>query len=167
MSSEVSQGHVRPLASREFRRVCGRFATGVIVATVADAQGRPHGLTVNSFTSVSLAPPLVLLCLGLEVSVRAAFSAARFFGISVLAAGQQHLAERFARKDFDRFAGVAWHPGETGAPLLADVLATIECAVHQRTPAGDHEILLGEALHTRAAEGSPLVFYASGYHTLG
>lgn len=137
------------------------------MATVADAQGRPHGLTINSFTSVSLAPPLVLLCLGLEVSVKEAFDTARFFGINVLAAGQRDLAERFARKSFDRFAGLAWHPGETGAPLLTGVLATIECAVFQRIPAGDHEILLGEALHAHATEGSPLVFHGSVYHTLG
>jgi len=167
MSSEVSRGRVAHFASAEFRRVCGCFATGVTVATVADAQGGPHGLTVNSFSSVSLEPPLVLVCLGRDVSVFAAFAAARFFGISVLAAGQRETAERFARKGLDRFAGVGWHAGETGVPLLAGALATIECAVHQRIPAGDHEILLGEALHVRAAEGSPLVFYASGYHTLG
>jgi flavin reductase (DIM6/NTAB) family NADH-FMN oxidoreductase RutF len=167
MSSEVSRGRVALVASAEFRRVCGRFATGVIVATVLDAQGQPHGLTVNSFASVSLEPPLVLLCLGRDVSVMDAFAATRFFGINVLAACQRELAERFARHGLDRFAGVAWRRGETGAPLLEGVLATLECAVHQRIAAGDHEILLGEALYTGAAEGAPLVFFASGYHTLG
>jgi len=137
------------------------------VATVLDARARPHGLTVNSFASVSLAPPLVLLCVGREVSVRNAFGAAEFFGINVLAAGQRDLSERFARPGVDRFAGVPWHPGKTGAPLLEGVLATLECAVHQRIPSGDHEILVGEVLHTRVTDGAPLVFYASGYHTLG
>jgi flavin reductase (DIM6/NTAB) family NADH-FMN oxidoreductase RutF len=167
MSSEVSQGRIEPVASAEFRRVCGRFATGLTVATVLDAQGQPHGLTVNSFASVSLEPPLVLVCLGREVSVLDAFDAVGFFGINMLAAGQRDLAERFARHGLDRFAGVPWRRGVTGAPLLEGVLATVECAVHQRIPAGDHEILLGEALHSTVAEGSPLVFFASNYRILG
>jgi len=167
MSSAGSRGRVAPIASQEFRRVCGRFATGVTVVTVLDPRGRPHGLTVNSFASVSLAPPLVLFCVGRSVSVIDAFRAAEFFGINVLAAGQRELSERFARKGLDRFAGVPWHRGKTGAPLLEGALATLECAVSQRTPSGDHEILVGHVLHTRVADGSPLVFYASGYRTLG
>jgi flavin reductase (DIM6/NTAB) family NADH-FMN oxidoreductase RutF len=157
---------VAPIASEEFRRACGRFATGVIVATVLDARGRPHGLTVNSFTSVSLAPPMVLVCLGRNVSVMDAFRAAEVFAINVLAVGQRELADRFARKGLDRFANIPWQRGKTGAPLLEGVLATLECAVCQRMPGGDHEILLGEVLHTRVTNGSPLVFYASGYHAL-
>ena len=97
MSSAGSRGRVAPIASQEFRRVCGRFATGVTVVTVLDPRGRPHGLTVNSFASVSLAPPLVLFCVGRSVSVIDAFRAAEFFGINVLAAGQRELSERFAR----------------------------------------------------------------------
>jgi flavin reductase (DIM6/NTAB) family NADH-FMN oxidoreductase RutF len=104
---------------------------------------------------------------GRSVSVIDAFRAAEFFGINVLAAGQRELSERFARKGLDRFAGVPWHRGKTGAPLLEGALATLECAVSQRTPSGDHEILVGHVLHTRVADGSPLVFYASGYRTLG
>jgi flavin reductase (DIM6/NTAB) family NADH-FMN oxidoreductase RutF len=167
MSSEGLRGRVAPIASQEFRRACGRFATGITVATVLDPRGRPHGLTVNSFTSVSLAPPLVLLCLGRSVSVRDVFRTAEFFGINVLAADQRELSDRFARKGLDRFANIPWHRGKTGVPLLSGVLATLECAVHQRTPGGDHEILVGEVLHTRVTDGSPLVFYASGYRTLG
>jgi len=166
MSSEGSGARLAPIASDEFRRACGRFATGVTVATVLDTHGRPHGLTVNSFASVSLAPPMVLLSIGRNVSVMDAFRAAEFLGINMLAAGQRDLAERFARKNQDRFAGTPWHRGKTGVPLLAGVLATLECAVQQRIRGGDHEILLGEVLHTHVADGSPLVFYASGYREL-
>jgi flavin reductase (DIM6/NTAB) family NADH-FMN oxidoreductase RutF len=166
MSSEGSGARLAPIASDEFRRACGRFATGVTVATVLDAKGRPHGLTVNSFTSVSLAPPLVLITMGRSVSVIDAFRGAEFFGINMLGAGQRAIAELFARKNHDRFAGTPWHRGKTGAPLLAGVLATLECAVRQRIPGGDHEILLGEVLHTHVTEGSPLVFYASAYREL-
>jgi len=166
MSSEGSRGRVVPIASEEFRRACGRFATGVAVATVLDPQGRPHGITINSFSSVSLAPPLVLICLGRNVTVIDAFRAAEFFGINVLAADQREISDRFARKGLDRFANISWHRGKTTAPLLAGALATLECAIRQRIPSGDHEILVGEVVHTHVNDGSPLLFYASGYRKL-
>src|SRR5580704_13841300 len=127
MSSEVFPGRPAPVSSEEFRRACGRFPTGVTIATVLDADGQPHGLTVSSFTSVSLEPPLVSICLGHAVSLIDTFRAAKFFGINVLADDQQSLSERFARKGYDRFEGVVWTPGETGVPLIAGSLAGIEC----------------------------------------
>jgi flavin reductase (DIM6/NTAB) family NADH-FMN oxidoreductase RutF len=166
MSSEGSRARVAPIASEEFRRACGRFATGIAVATVLDALGRPHGLTVNSFSSVSLEPPLVLICVGRNVTVADAFRAAEFFGINVLAADQREISDRFARKGLDRFANIPWRRGKTGSPLLAGVLASLECAVHQRIPSGDHEILVGEVVQAHVSEGSPLLFYASGYREL-
>src|SRR4051794_34060462 len=93
----------RHVTADEFRRACGRFATGVAVATVLDAQSAPHGLTVSSFTSVSLDPPLVLICLGHAVTCVDLFRAAKHFGINVLAAGQRELSDKFARKGEDRF----------------------------------------------------------------
>src|ERR1051325_1519420 len=124
----------------EFRRACGRFATGVTVATVLDENGIPHGLTVSSFTSVSLDPPLVLICLGHAVTMIDAFRRASHFGINVLAASQLELSERFARKGFDRFDGLRWEAGSTGVPLLPGALAAIECIVEQRVRSGDHDI---------------------------
>jgi flavin reductase (DIM6/NTAB) family NADH-FMN oxidoreductase RutF len=154
------------VASEEFRRACGRFATGVAIASVLDADGTPHGLTVNSFASVSLHPPLILICLGHKVSVMDAFRASAHFGINMLADHQRALAERFARKGRGRFDGLEWQRGETGVPLLAGVLATIECAVHARHTAGDHDILVGQVVRTRVAEGAPLVYFASRYREL-
>jgi flavin reductase (DIM6/NTAB) family NADH-FMN oxidoreductase RutF len=161
MSSEL-----RGVPADAFRRACGRFATGVAVATVLDRQGAPHGLTVSSFTSVSLDPPLVLICLGHDVTVIDAFRAARFFGINVLTEAQRELSERFARKGSDRFDGLPWHPGSTGVPLIPGALAAMECVAEQRIPSGDHDIFIGRLVDTRLGEGKPLLYFSSRYHSL-
>jgi flavin reductase (DIM6/NTAB) family NADH-FMN oxidoreductase RutF len=160
MSSEVG------VTSAEFRRACGRFATGVAIASVLDAQGTPHGLTVSSFTSASLEPPLILICLGHRVSAIDAFRASAHFGINVLAENQRDLAERFSRKGQDRFDALNWRRGETGVPILAGVLAAIECAVRQRFTAGDHDVFVGEMVGARVAGGAPLIHFASHYRRL-
>jgi len=166
MSSERSGDRHGPVSSEEFRRVCSRFATGVTVAGVVDPAGAPHGLTVNSFTSVSLSPPLVLICLGHAVTVIDAFRAASHFGISVLGESQRELSERFARKGHDRFGSTPWHAGVTGAPLLDACLAEMECAARHRFTVGDHDLLVGEVVAARVREGAPLVYYASRYREL-
>jgi flavin reductase (DIM6/NTAB) family NADH-FMN oxidoreductase RutF len=166
MSSDGSAGPEAPVSSDLFRRACGRFATGVAVASVLDEKGAPWGLTVSSFTSVSLDPPLILVCLGRAVTGIEQFQAARYFGINILGEDQQPLSERFARQQHDRFEGVEWHPGETGVPLLEGVLATMECAVRQRVTAGDHHIFIGEMVHARIGEGAPLIHHRSRYRRL-
>ena len=155
-----------PVTSDEFRRTCARFATGVSIATVLDGQGAPHGLTVSSLTSVSLNPPLVLICLGHAVTVIDVFRQAQAFGINVLSSTQQDLSERFARKGQDRFDGLKWERGESGIPLIPGAIATMECSVHQRFTSGDHDILVGLMIRGRVAEGHPLLYFASRYHTL-
>jgi flavin reductase (DIM6/NTAB) family NADH-FMN oxidoreductase RutF len=150
----------------EFRRACGRFATGVTIATVLDARGTPHGLTVSSFTSVSLCPPLVLVCLGHEVTNIRDFRTATHFGINVLKEDQQALSDRFARKGHDRFDGLTWQAGKTGVPLLPGCLAQIECSLHKRVEMGDHDLFVGEMVHAVVADGNPLVYFASAYHKL-
>ena len=154
------------VTSAEFRRACGRFSTGVAIASVLDAQGTPHGLTVSSFTSASLEPPLILICLGHRVSAIDAFRASPHFGINVLAGDQRDLAERFARKTQDRFDGLNWRRGKTGVPLLPGVLAAIECAVRQRIAAGDHDVFVGEMVGARVAAGRPLIHFASHFRCL-
>jgi flavin reductase (DIM6/NTAB) family NADH-FMN oxidoreductase RutF len=166
MSSEGGPASETPVTSEEFRRACGRFATGITIASVLDANGTPHGLTVNSFTSVSLDPPLILICLGHAVTTIDAFRQARHFGINVLAEDQQALSDRFARKGHDRFDGLAWYRGESGVPLLHGVLATIECRLHQRFTSGDHDIFVGEMVGVHSGEGEPLLYYASRYRRL-
>jgi flavin reductase (DIM6/NTAB) family NADH-FMN oxidoreductase RutF len=157
---------MKHVTSEQFRHACGRFATGVTVASVLDAKGSPHGLTVSSFTSVSLHPPLVLICLGHLVTAIASFREAKYFGINILAENQQDLSERFARKGHDRFDGLEWKPGETGVPLLTGALATMECELRHRYPAGDHDILIGEMMRAQVSEADPLIYFASRYRTV-
>lgn len=151
------------VSDEEFRLACGRFATGVCVASVLDSEGQPHGLTVNSFSSVSLEPPLVLICLGHAVTIIDLFRESKCFGISVLAADQQEVSEKFARKGSDRFDGVGWFRGESGVPLLTGALATMECRVRHRVAAGDHDIFIGEMVRSAVSDGEPLIYFSSQY----
>ena len=155
-----------PVTSEEFRRGCGRFATGVTIATVLDAKGTPHGLTVSSFASVSLHPPLILICLGHAVSVIDHFRAAQYFGVNVLTENQRPLSDRFARKGYDRFDGLDWQPGQTGVPLVPGALAAMECRTHQRFTSGDHDILVGAMVAARVADGEPLIHFTGRYRGL-
>ena len=150
-----------------FRRACSRFATGVAVATTCDAEGMPHGITVNSFTSVSLEPPLVLICIDYRSVALLHFREARAYGISVLSLAQKELSDRFAQRVEPRFDGVPWHAGLSGAPLLDGALAHFECEVGQVVEAGDHAVLIAEVVHAASVEGDPLLYFASGYVSLG
>lgn len=166
MSSNHPQSQAGKVGSRDFIRACGQFATGVAVATVVDAAGTPHGITVNSFTSVSLDPPLVLICIGHSAPILRLFRDAGRFGLNMLAESQRHLSEHFARRGNDRFESVPWYPGETGVPLIPGVLATLECRLARAETAGDHDILIGEVRATAVRGGRPLIYYGSAYRRL-
>jgi len=157
-----------PALDREtFRKVCGRFATGIAVATVRGRDGKPTGLTINSFASVSAAPPLVLICIDYRCSALADFRSNSWFAVNILTEAQQDLSVRFAESQGDRFAGVSWREGETGAPLLEGCLAALECCVSQVVEAGDHAIFLAEVVRGEWLEdGRPLLYFASSYGTL-
>jgi len=154
------------MEKQQFRRICGKFASGITIATVLDSTGACHGMTANSFTSVSLAPPLVLVCVDHRARIREHFRIGEHFGINILGAGQKELSDKFAGSGYDRFEGVDWYPGITGVPLLPQVLATLECARVNVVTAGDHDILIGEVLHADCLDGEPLVFYSSQYRSL-
>jgi flavin reductase (DIM6/NTAB) family NADH-FMN oxidoreductase RutF len=155
------------LDKQQFRRICGKFASGITVATLLDPAGAPHGMTANSFTSVSMTPPLVLVCVDHRARILEYFRASQHFGINILSANQRPISDRFAGSGYDRFEGVEWYPGQTGVPLLPDVLATIECSRTNVVTAGDHDIVIGEVLHANCQDGEPLVFYSSQYRSLG
>jgi len=121
---------------------------------------------VNSFTSVSLAPPLVLICLAHKARALEHFQPGTPFGINVLNEFQRDISDYFASSQRDRFSGIEWHRGRTGVPLLPRGLAFLECTVRKRVPAGDHDIVIGEVVEARCEEGRPLIFYASGYRKL-
>jgi len=155
-----------PIEQHHFRRVCSKYATGITIVTVLDSRGAPHGLTVNSFTSVSLSPPLVLFCLDRQTAILTHFRLDTRFAINVLEEEQKDISSCFARSGHDRFEGVAWRPGETGAPVLPEVLATLECGVTQMVEAGDHIIVIGEAIHATWRDGQPLIYFNSSYQSL-
>jgi len=155
-----------PLTLKDFRRLCAEWATGVAVVTCIAPNGEPHGLTVNSFTSVSATPPLVLVCIDHASSVLPIFRTATQFAVNILTAEQQELSTRFAQLPEGRFEGVAWHPGKSGAPLINDVLATLECETRTVIDQGDHAIFVGEAERASIAEGRPLLFFRSRYDVI-
>ena len=151
---------------RDYRRALGSFATGITVVTACDDAGNRAGLTVNSFTSVSLEPPLVSWCLDHRAMSFAVFDEAAHFAVNVLAHAQQPLVQHFASPLDDKFAGVATTPGLGGAPLLDGCVARFECRRVGRFEAGDHVIYLGEVERYARFEGEPLVLVQGRYGRL-
>jgi len=155
-----------PLTSLDFRRALGQFATGVTVVTVECAPGRVHGMTANSFTAVSLVPPLVSVCVDETAHLLPLVKQKRRFGVNVLRQNQQDLSEFFARPQPDqepmrpqfRFL---WTPD--GIPLLEDVLCQFSCRLEAVHVAGDHTIVVGEVLAASLSSGEPLIFFRGDY----
>ena len=153
--------------TRALRNALGRFATGVAIVTALDTDGQPIGLTVNSFSAVSLEPALVLWCLDNKSHNLAAFCKASHHAINILAANQQDLSNRFATWPADRFAGLPWQAGSGGAPVFPGCCATFEVANEAAHAGGDHTIFIGriERFGERA-DIAPLVFHAGQYCAL-
>lgn len=151
----------------EFRQALGTFATGITVAATLDKDGQPHGLTVNSFNSVSLDPPLVLWSLNKQSHQLDVFAQSGFYGISILAEDQMEISNRFAAMIEDRFDGINWQAGGTGAPLLDGALATFDCKVEQIVEGGDHIILIGRVLSVTKRDAAPLLYHEGAYKSLG
>jgi flavin reductase ActVB len=149
-----------------FRAVLGRFASGITVVTARDAQGTPHGMTVSAFSSLSLDPPLVLVCVGNEATMAPVMASTETFAVNMLAESQEALSRRFAGKIDDRFAGVGYSDSDSGDPVLDDVLASLQCRVVARHPAGDHIIVVGRVEQGSAHDGKPLLYYRGGYAQL-
>lgn len=153
--------------SRALRDAFGRFATGVTVITTREADGTPRGLTANSFSSVSLEPPLVLVCISHHVHSYAAFCAAPHFAVNILGSDQRALSDLFASRAADKFERAEWHEGSEGVPLLPGSLGTLICARRNLVDAGDHVILIGEVLECAAREGAGLGYFQSRYVSIG
>jgi flavin reductase (DIM6/NTAB) family NADH-FMN oxidoreductase RutF len=154
------------LTPTEFRTALRNFAAGVTVVTTRDREGHPSGLTASAFTSVSLDPPLVLVCVDHAATAHPAFRAHGRFAVNVLRREQEALSRRFAESGGDKFHGVPCHEGRMGLPLLDDALATLECRVVETHEAGDHTIFIGEVEAVSVAGGRPLVSFHGRYHTL-
>jgi len=149
----------------EFRRVMGHFATGVTVVTATTSAGIPCGLTANAVSSVSLDPTLVLVCVERTADTEAVIRESGAFAINILPDGKgETLARRFAEVDSaDRFEGVAYRTGGSGAPILDRALAWLDCTVREELFGGDHTIFLGDVIAGDADEGTPLIYYRGGY----
>jgi flavin reductase (DIM6/NTAB) family NADH-FMN oxidoreductase RutF len=160
--------HTEAIDPKLFRQLLGCFPTGVAVITTNNAEGQPVGLTCNSFSSVSLEPPLVLFSLRKASSLLPTFVAAEHFSINILSQSQDALSGRFASsKIVDKFEGVDWARGPHGTPLIDDCLASFECRVFARHEAGDHDIFIGEVKHMRTGSADhALVFYKGAYMML-
>ena len=144
----------------------GRFPSGVTVVTTKNQDGSDEGMTVSAFCSVSLDPPLVLICIEKNASAYKALTSAAGFVVNILAASQEQVARRFAIVDIDRFEGVGYSRSQNGFAVLDDVLGIIECATFATHDAGDHTIIVGQVEAARAQTGTPLLYYRGGYAQL-
>jgi flavin reductase (DIM6/NTAB) family NADH-FMN oxidoreductase RutF len=149
-----------------FRQVMAHFATGVTVVTTA-SEGRLAGITVSSFSSLSLRPMLVLICIDRRASSHEAIIAAGQFAVNILAEGQEYLSRRFASAEAEKFTAGTFELSPRGLPLLNGCLAQIECRLHSSLPGGDHTIFVGEVVAAACTDARPLLYYRSGYHGLG
>jgi flavin reductase (DIM6/NTAB) family NADH-FMN oxidoreductase RutF len=156
----------QPRDSEAFRQACALFATGVAVATVRAQDGTPHGLTVSSFTSVSIEPPLILICIDFGCPFLAHFRLSTHFAVNVLSEAQRELSVTFAQKPEGRFEGVDWFTHKSGAPLLRGSLAIVECRAASILETGDHAIFVGEVEHAQWSPGEPLLYFNRDYRSL-
>lgn len=149
-----------------FRAVLGRFATGITVVTARDADGGDHGMTISAFASVSLEPPLVLVCVDHDARMHQLLHETDDIGISVLSAEQEALSRRFADRDCERFDGIGYARGESGVVLLEEAQAHMECRIVARYDAGDHTIHVARVDRAEPFARRPLLYYRGGYAQL-
>lgn len=155
--------------SQQWRGTMGKFATGVTVITTTDEEGKPAGMTANAFTSLSLDPPMVLICVDNKSDSLAKLLASHKYCVNILADGQENVSRAFARKGgAEKFEGIPYFTGESGVPILEGCLTSVECLVKEVVPGGDHVVLLGEGIHIHEAGSTeePLLFYRGKYEKL-
>jgi flavin reductase (DIM6/NTAB) family NADH-FMN oxidoreductase RutF len=152
--------------AKELRRVMGLFATGVTVITTRDRHGNCYGLTANAVTSLSLVPPLLLVCIDRKAETYPHFLDSKEFVVNILAEDQDELSTRFAKSGGDKFVGVGCHPGHRGVPVLDGAIAHVECRIVETHEGGDHVIHIGEVEHADVRGGRPLLFYQGRYRRL-
>lgn len=152
--------------SAVFRQLLGRFATGVTVLTTVDGAGNPAGMTANSLASVSLAPPLLSVCVDRAAEMFGAIVVARHFAVNILAEDQEDVSRRFAAPEHGPFSGVGYHTSENGLVLLDGAIAHIECLREATHEAGDHVIVIGRVVGGGTRDGRPLIYYRGGYASL-
>jgi len=148
---------------QELRAVMGHFSTGVTVITTRDKNEKPFGLTANAFTSLSLRPPLALVCIDKTVQCYFCFEESKVFSVNVLGEGQEEVSRRFATKGVEKFDGIPCHLGSNGVTLLDDAITHLECKVVNSFDGGDHTIYIGEIIRAAASGDRPLLFFKGKY----
>ena len=156
-----------PIEKNELRRVMGHFATGVTIITTFNKEGKLTGLTANAVSSLSLEPPLLVICVDKKAESYSCFDESKAFTVNILADDQEALSRRFAVSGGEKFEGVAYRRGANGAPILNGALAYLECKLYAAYDGGDHTIYLGEIEEAETREARPLLFFRGGYRNLG
>ena len=155
-----------PLVTTAFRASLSRFASGVTVLTARSADGRDLGMTATAFSSLSLDPPMVLLCIDRAASIAPALEGVTHLAVHVLGADQEGVSRQFALREGDRFAGLAITRGAEGVPLVPGALVRLECRIAERHAGGDHVIVVAHVLEAEVAEGDPLIYFRGRYARL-
>jgi len=152
--------------AKELRRVMGMFATGVTVLTTRDASGRPYGLTANAVTSLSLDPPLLIICIDKRAETHPHFFDSRCFVVNILSEDQEELSTHFAKSGGEKFGSLPYSINQDGVPVLEGTLAQVECRIIETHEGGDHVIHIGEVRHAEVRGGRPLLFFQGKYRQL-
>ena len=155
-----------PVTADEYRNAMSRFASGVTVVSTKDADGKLHGITVSAFCSVSLSPPMVLICIEKMTTSHHAFEESGVFVVNILNETQSWVSEKFADPLTDKFEGVDFTLGLEGVPILDNVLASLECRITFSYHGGDHSIFVGQVENVKVGEGEPLIHFRSRYGTI-
>jgi flavin reductase (DIM6/NTAB) family NADH-FMN oxidoreductase RutF len=155
-----------PVEKAEFRQTLGHFASAVTVVTATLEGDKPAGITVTAFTSLSLEPPLVLICIDKRARIHDHLARGAYFAVNILADDQEAVSRRFASSEPDQFREIGYTPGASGAPLIHDSVAAIECKIVDLLPGGDHTIIVGEVEATRIHQGKPLLYFRGGYASI-
>jgi len=154
-----------PVTDADFKHAMSHFASVVTIVTT-EHEGKPYGMTVSSFASLSLHPPLVLVCVEKSLKTHDAIASAGRFGVSILGDDQADLSNRFASRMEDKFAGIDMTRGDIGVPLIGNALASLECHLHAQLAGGDHTIFVGEVASISTREGAPLLYFRAAYRDM-
>jgi flavin reductase (DIM6/NTAB) family NADH-FMN oxidoreductase RutF len=165
MSESAFVSQVPTVEPLHLRKVLGCFATGVAVVTTCGKSSKPAGVTISSFNSLSLEPPLILWSLSLNAPSLAAFRTNEFFAVNILAESQLEICTNFARPSADKFANIDHCPGILGIPLITGAAAHLECRTYARYPGGDHEIYVGKVVAIKHSEQEPLLFHRGAFRS--
>lgn len=154
------------ITNGEFRAALGRFASGVTVVTTKDNAGKLHGMTVSAFCSVSMNPPLILICILKDTPCYSAFEESKAFVVNILSENQEYLSNHFASRHHDKFSGIDYKPGVLDLPVLNDCLVNLECRLKHSYDGGDHTIFVGEIEKAKVSDGKPLLYWLGKYREI-